>query len=90
MVYLFNKPKNTACIVCNHVINRDIPILYAFHDEEDVFWQFLCGRSDHTEIDYKLISLEEIVVIEQSVNYIHDIPLDNSATRDTELCKWKI
>jgi len=88
--YRFKEPKNTACIVCSHVINRERSILYASHQAEDGFWQFLCGKDDHTEESFKLISLEEATVIGPSINDVHRLPLGSSIARAGETDEWRI
>ena len=45
--YKFQDPENTACIICDHVFNRERPILYVNHDSEDGGWQFMCGLDNH-------------------------------------------
>lgn len=49
----YDKP-NTVAILCSHVINRDEPILFVSHDEDDGMWQFLCGKTHEAE-DVKLV-----------------------------------
>lgn len=89
MTYKFTDPENTACFVCNHVLNKERPILYASHEEEDGFWQFLCGHDSHTESDYKIISLKEVVGLDESINDLFEMPLGVGAERKTEISNWK-
>lgn len=90
MTYLFDEPKDTACIVCTHVMEGERPILYALHNAEDGFWQFLCGENDHhTDDSYKLISLEEATIIDASINDVCNLPVGSSIRRATEFDEWK-
>lgn len=61
--YKFNDPENTACFVCDHVMHRQRPILYAAHFATDFYWQFTCGQNDHADENIKIISLKEATQI---------------------------
>jgi len=84
----FRESKKTACIVCSHVLNH-APILFVSHDKEDSMWQFLCGKEEHDENDAKVISLEEVTVIDNSVNDLYEMPLGFCATRNKATEAWK-
>jgi len=89
MAYKFNESENTACFVCNHVLDRERPILYVIHEEEDGSWQFLCGHNDHTEADCKIISLREASDIDGSINDLYEMPLGVGADRKTSSSNWE-
>lgn len=90
MIYKFNYPKNTACFVCKHVLNKQRPILYITHEAEDGFWQFLCGHDDHpNDDDYQVISLEQVTAIDESINDLYEMPVGIGATRESQSCKWE-
>ncbi len=59
-MYNFSELKDTACFVCDHVLNKERSILYVGHDIDDSSWQFMCGENDHTEENARIISLEEV------------------------------
>jgi hypothetical protein len=86
--FSFSEPENTACFTCDHVINRQRPILLASHEEEDGSWMFMCGKEDHTESNYKIVSLGNIVGIDSSVNSLSEMPLGCGAERETIKDKW--
>ncbi len=86
--FKFNEPENTACIVCNHVLDNQHPILYVTHDEDDGGWQFLCGQDDHTQDDAKIISLKQVVEIDQTINELYDLPLGIGVMRNDVKSKW--
>ena len=88
-VYRFKESKNTACFVCDHVMKKDRPILFVCHDKEDSYWQFLCGQSDHSDENIKLISLEEVTLIDESVNDLFEMPLGVCAEREKVGANWK-
>jgi hypothetical protein len=79
--YKFDLPKNTACFVCNHVLNKERPILLVSHDEADSNWQFLCGKNDHDDQSIRIISLEEVTELDNSINDLFDLPEGVTAER---------
>ena len=46
MTFAFKDAPETACIVCQHVLDGKNPITFISHDKEDGMWQFLCSE-DH-------------------------------------------
>ncbi len=85
--YKFKEPGNTACFSCIHVLNGE-PILFVSHDQEGS-WQFLCGKENHPESEAKIVALEEISNIDQTVNELYEMPLGVGATRASSSEKWK-
>ena len=45
MEFPFYDSPDTATIICCHILERQTPILYVSHDEDDGMWQFLCGET---------------------------------------------
>jgi hypothetical protein len=86
--FKFNEPQNTACFICDHILNGQRPILYASHDSEDGSWQFMCGQRDHTEANAKIISLKQATEIDESINDLYEMPLGVGAERETPTSKW--
>jgi hypothetical protein len=87
-VFSFSEPENTACFTCDHVVNKQRPILLVTHEEEDGSWMFMCGHEDHNENNYKLVSLRNIVDIDNSINALCEMPLGCGADRETVNDKW--
>jgi hypothetical protein len=85
--YKFKEPENTACFVCDHVLSKERPILYASHDSEGD-WQFLCGQDDHTEENAKIISLKQVTELDQTVNDLYEMPVNVGAERKNVKDKW--
>jgi hypothetical protein len=86
--YKFKEAENTACFVCDHVLSKLRPILYAAHDKEDGSWQFLCGQDDHTEANAKIISLKQATEIDLTINDLYEMPLGVGAERKNTKDKW--
>ena len=86
--YKFSEPKETACFTCNHILNGERPILYVSHDKDDSSWQFLCGHSDHTDENIRLIGLGQAVEIDSSINDLFEMPEGVCAERNSIKEKW--
>lgn len=86
--FSFSEPANTACFTCDHVTNRQRPILLVHHEEEDGSWMFMCGKDDHTETNYKIVSLSNIVDIDNSISSLSEMPLGCGAKRKTANDQW--
>ena len=51
---------NTAVFTTKYILNKNSPILYVYHYEEDGAWEFSGMETDINEDDYRVLSLEEI------------------------------
>lgn len=89
MKYPFAESPNTACITCCHIMDGTDCIRFVSHDDEDGMWQFLCGREHETE-DARLVSLESIFEIDNSVRELADMPCGHQAERDTKSSIWNV
>lgn len=89
MDFPFYDAPNTATIVCCHVMNKETPILYVSHDEDDGMWQFLCGES-HDDNEARIVSLKYVFEIDNSVGGLRDMPCGYYATRKSKDSPWTI
>ena len=88
MTFAFKDAPDTACIICQHVLDRKNPITFISHDEEDGMWQFLCSE-DHILEDVCLISLAEAFKLDASIGQVADIPCGYAVERKDGLAGWK-
>lgn len=89
MNFPFNEPKNTSVITCCHIVENGADILYVSHDEEDGMWQFLCGRT-HTQEQARVVSLNEIFALDNSLCEIAVMPCGYFAERKNRTANWVI
>ena len=82
----FRDNPETACFTCCHVLNENKPILYVSHDE-DGYWQFLCG-GQHTEDDARIVSLAEIVKIDENIINLAELDYGEYAESEDEMSDW--
>ncbi len=86
--YRFSDPENTSCIVCEHVLAKERPILHVTHDD-DGMWQFLCGAEGHSPENAKVIGLGQAVELDQSINDLYEMPLGVGAERESLNDTWQ-
>jgi len=79
--YKFNEPENTACFTCDHVLIHNKPILYAAHYLNDGYWEFSCRLENHTDANWKIITLKEMTEIDNTVSQLSEMPLGYIAER---------
>ncbi|MGE5405405.1 MAG: hypothetical protein ACM3PP_10770 [Candidatus Saccharibacteria bacterium] len=84
----FQDSKDVMVITTKQVVLAGKPILYVSHDLDDGMWQFHDG-SDVSEDDAMILSLEEIVSIDESILILADLPLGWCAWRETGSNPWR-
>lgn len=86
----FLEDLNTAVITTRYVLENKSPILYIFHYDEDGAWQFSGNEENLDDEDYRVISLEEIIKLDDSVQEVLDMPLGFEAHRKNVQLPWEI
>ena len=89
MEFPFYDSPDTATIICCHILERQAPILYVSHDEDDGMWQFLCGGTHETD-EAKLVSLKWVFDLDNSVSTLKDMPCGYYAERKNQDDDWII
>lgn len=84
----FKERPDTATFSCCHVINGEKSILHVVHDEEGD-WQFLCG-ADHTIEEARIVSLQSVYDLDNSVAKLAHLKPGQSADRKTKEDEWVI
>ena len=85
----FQDDLNTAVITTKYVLNGGSDILFVNH-YDDGFWEFLGIEEDLLDEDFKIISLDEILVMDSSVTEISDLAYERKAFREDKNSPWKI
>ena len=70
-------------------MNGEEPILFVSHDEDDGMWQFLCGKTHETD-DAKLVSLEFVFKLDNSIGALIDMSCGYYAIREKQEDNWMI
>jgi hypothetical protein len=81
---------NTAVFTTKYILEKSSPILHVYHNIEDGAWEFIGSEENINEEDYRVVSLDEIIQIDNSVIDILDLPLGGEAHRAIKNAPWKI
>jgi hypothetical protein len=68
-------------------MTKSKPILFVSHNY-DSSWEFTCGANEHSDEEIKLISLEEVSNIDNSINDLANMPEGFCAERENIGLKW--
>ncbi len=84
---MFKDPPNVAVFSSGEIVTSGKPILFVSHDEDDGAWQFNC--EDHLSFDNVIVvSLKNIIDIDETVNALSDLPVGWIAWRDSKNSPW--
>jgi hypothetical protein len=84
----FKDPPNTAVISNKRIVNNNYAITYVFHDKADGGWQFL-DSSETSAQDALIVSLQNIVTLDDTVTELVDLPLGWHAWRKDKSGSWE-
>lgn len=88
MIYFKDSP-DTMVITTKEIIDGTKLVLYVSHDKEDGMWQFLDGSMKFDIDDARIVTLEEMFEIDNSLALIGDLPNGWIAERDNRKAFWK-
>lgn len=93
-MYKLKKIENTlktAIFTTKFVVNDKKEITYVTHDIEDGAWQFFSNDNfDNYEEVAMIVSLDEIIQIDNTILEIADLPFGYFAARQTSKDSWSI
>ena len=78
---------NQYVITTKHVINNNSPIIRVIH-EKDGDWQFLGKEENLSESDAFVLSVEEILCLDKSLQDVLSLPLRKQAYRTSPKDNW--
>jgi hypothetical protein len=85
----FSEPKNIAVLTLKSIVYHGNSILRVTHDKDDHSWQFLTLHTPD-ETDAIVVSLEEIVNLDDSINQLSNLPVGWHAWRESKDEPWTI
>ncbi len=83
------KMSNTAVITTKFVLFYKSDILFVYHYLDDNMWQF-SGKEKCNDEDYRVVSLEEMIQLDNSINEILHMLPGYYAYRENKNEKWKV
>ena len=88
---MFKESGNTAVFTTKFVLFDHKEIKWVYHDEEDGTWQFFSDdQFENFEEVAKIVSLDEIVKIDNSLLQLSDMDVGYSAHRNSKQYPWII
>jgi hypothetical protein len=85
----FSDGLDTAVFTTKYILEKHSPVLYVYHYRNDGAWQF-SSIENCIEEDYRIISLEEMIKIDNSILELVNMPLGYYAKRENNKSKWEI
>ena len=87
----FTDPPETPVYTSRFVVEKHQLITYVGHDAEDGAWQFYSKEEiDDFDKEVKLIRLDDMIGLDESLLEIADLPLGYFAVRKTKKDGWEI
>jgi hypothetical protein len=80
---------NQAVFSSIQVIDKLLPILYVFHDENED-WQFLSGQEEGLDEEIRIISFEEALQLDKKIEEIIWLAAGIEAFRKDANSGWEI
>ncbi|QNK62556.1 hypothetical protein H7F33_18785 [Pedobacter sp. PAMC26386] len=85
----FTDSSKRAVFATKFVIEQNSPILHVYHFD-DGCWQFSGKEKNLREDDFRVISLDNVLVIDQTLKELLGMPLGFEAIRASIGEKWRI
>ncbi len=89
MTKKFPDNPSTAVFTTKYILEGTSPVLYVYHYADDGAWWF-AGEGDCGDKDYRVIALEEMIGIDNSILELADMPLGFRAKRKDIFSSWEI
>src|SRR5258705_11017737 len=84
----FDQGPNVAALTTRQVLDLNYPIRQVVHYGDDDSWAFLCGTTEEKD-DYRLVHMEEVLRLDDSLRSIADLPPGWSAWREHADGSWE-
>jgi hypothetical protein len=84
----FDQAPNVAAITTRQVVELNYPIRQVVHYSDNNSWAFTCGTTED-EDDYRLVHMEDILILDESLRSIADLPPGWSAWRENKESTWE-
>jgi len=83
----FQDPLDTAVFTTTFVLKENEPILHVSHDDDGA-WQFHSGNAGVDTTTAMLVSLQNVLDHDATVNEVSDLPLGHYASRESLGAPW--
>lgn len=86
----FKENLDTAVFTTKYILEKKSPIIHVYHYDEDGAWQFSGQEQIEKDEDFRVVSLEEIIRLDNSVLEVSDLPLGYEAHRKNVDLPWEM
>lgn len=73
---------------CTHILDGEADVRLVTHHFDDGSWEFLCGEASHTDANAVIITIGELLAIDDTLCKVSDLPVGCCARRDSKDDKW--
>jgi hypothetical protein len=87
-LWRFDQTPNCAVLTLRSIVRGGAPVLHVTHDADDHGWQFL-GSETPAEKDAMIVALDEMLVIDPTLETVADLPAGWHAWREHAGDTWK-
>lgn len=84
----FEDHTKTMAIILKETLDGSKTVLYVSHDEKDGMWQFLDGSDELDVNNARIVTLEEMLEIDESCSLLWNLPPGWVAERDKNEGLW--
>ncbi len=85
--FKFKDKRTTSVLTIKQVIIENQPVLFVNHNKDDGTWQFF-SRDNFKMKDAIVVSLQEIIEKDPTLNDLFDLPLGWQASRESVSDAW--
>jgi hypothetical protein len=86
----FRENLDTAVFTTKYVLEKHSLITHVYHYDEDGAWQFSGLEEIDDDHDFRIVSLEEIIKLDNSILEVSDLPIGYEAYRNEIGLPWEI
>ena len=83
----FEDPLETAVFTTTYVLKENKPILYVSHDADGA-WQFHTANDGVDTTTAMLVTLQNVLEHDATINEVSDLPLGHYASRESVGAAW--
>lgn len=86
--WVFDQGPNVAALTTRQVVDLNYPVRQVVHYGDDHSWAFMCGTTEDSD-DYMLVHMEDVLIRDESLRSLADLPPGWLAWRVDEDSAWQ-
>ncbi|MCE9575996.1 MAG: hypothetical protein K8W52_22785 [Deltaproteobacteria bacterium] len=92
LVFRFGLAPATAVVTTTYVMKQGLPVLDVTHEDDEqggALWQFHCGNGDYEPAVLMLVTLAQVLALDETVAELADLPRGWRGTRAERGAPWQ-